>query len=72
MDKILTLLQVVNLAKQWPQLQALHDVAMQDLLKESIGAKQELADRAKVAAEEADKAKPVDETTPVTDIKRKV
>lgn len=51
MDKILTLLQVANTAKNWPQLQAIHDIAMQELLEENEGAKQELADRAKAAAE---------------------
>lgn len=47
----LQLLQICDLAKQWPNLQALHDVAMADLVAMNEDAKAELAKRAKVKAE---------------------
>lgn len=46
----LQLLQVCDLAKQWPTLGAIHDLAMADLVKMNDDAKAELAKRAEVKA----------------------
>ncbi len=46
----LQLLQICDLAKQWPTLTALHDVAMADLVKANDDAKAELAKRAEAKA----------------------
>lgn len=56
----LPLLQICDLAKQWPNLQALHDIAMADLVRMNADAQVELAKRAdakaKADAEEMAKA----------------
>jgi hypothetical protein len=60
-DNTLALLQVCDLAKQWPRLQAVHDLAMADLLTANEEAKAELVKRADAKAEaEADAQAKVD------------
>lgn len=54
---IVALLNICDLGKQWPQLRALHDVAMQDLLAANEDAKEELAARKEAADQKAAEAK---------------
>jgi hypothetical protein len=56
-EDIVALLTVMDLAKQWPQLQAIHDNAMATLLEVNAEAKTEIADRAAAKAEADAKAK---------------
>ena len=71
----LELLQICDLAKQWPNLQALHDLAMADLVSANDDAKTELVKRAAAkakaaadaAAATAPKAVPASPYTKVTE-----
>ena len=45
-----TLLRVADLAKQWPHLRSVHDLAMSDLAVHEAHAKEELVKRAEVKA----------------------
>lgn len=49
-DQVHTLLRVADLAKQWPHLRSVHDLAMSDLAVHEAHAKEELAKRAEVKA----------------------
>ncbi len=56
-EDIVALLTVMNLAKQWPQFQAIHDNAAATLMEVNADAKEENADRAAAKAKRAAKAK---------------
>lgn len=47
---VVTQLKICDLAKQWPALQAIHDLAMAELLKANVDAKIELTKRAEAKA----------------------
>ena len=49
-EDIVALLTVMNLAKQWPQFQAIHDNAAATLMEVNADAKAEIADRADAKA----------------------
>lgn len=56
-DQVHTLLRVADLAKQWPHLRSVHDLAMSDLAVHEAHAKEELAKRAEVKAKAEAEAK---------------
>lgn len=52
-DKIGLLMRIIDLARSWPSLKAIHDLAMQDLNEIVEEAEEELEKRAKEKEEEA-------------------
>ena len=56
-NETLALLQICDLAKEWPNLKAMHDLAMDELNKLNLDAQKELARRAEVKAKEEAAAK---------------
>lgn len=57
MDEILIRLQIINLAKDWPKLRAIHDVAMGELEDMTVEAGKTITAWNKEAAATEDKAK---------------
>ena len=61
-DEILNTLQIISLSKDWPNLRAIHDVAMGELFDANEEAKKTLAkwaeeEKAELAAAEAERAR---------------
>ena len=56
-ENTLMLLQICDLAKQWPNLKSIHDLAMQDLMAQADEAQDEINKRAEEAAKKVADAK---------------
>ena len=54
---VLPLLQICDLAKQWPNLKPIHDLAMAELVDAAVEAQDELDKRAEAAAKAEAEAK---------------
>lgn len=57
-DRTLDLLNIMDLAKQWPQLQAVHDLALAELLDLNEEAKATLSKRNEAKAQAQTKIQP--------------